>query len=110
MVGDGTVQPSKGSIGETIKQKNAGIEKTRGRSASQIQAQKAKARKKEIEEEDERKKQEERDIKRYKMLRTPMTDPAKIKKQRKKAIAAGDKRREKAAERKATRKAKGFWG
>ncbi len=97
---------SKGSIGATIKEKNAGIEKTRGRSASQIQAQKAKERKKEIKEEAERKKQEERDIKRYKMLRTPVTDPAKIKKQKKKAIAAGDKRREK----KEARKAKGFWG
>lgn len=106
----GLFGPAKGSIGQTIKEKNAGIEKTRGRSASQIQAQKAKARKKEIKEEAERKKQEERDIKRYKALRTPVTDPAKIKKQKKKAIAAGEKRREKAAERKARRKAKGFWG
>ena len=95
----GLFGPPKGSIGDAIKQKNAGIEKARGRSASKIQAQKARERKKEIAEENQRRKQEARDIKRYKALRNPKTDPAKIKKQNAKAIAAGEKRRAKRAER-----------
>ena len=95
----GLFGPTKGSIGDTIKQKNAGIEKARGRSASRIQAQKTRERKKEIAEEKQRKKQEQRDIKRYKLLHNNQTDPAKIKKQKQKAIEAGDRRRAKRAER-----------
>jgi len=97
---------SKGSIGKVVDAKvKAGRPHGRG-TASEVQARQAKARKKEIEEDRKRKEQERKDIRRYNRLRTPKTDPAKQKKNREKAIAAGEKRREKAAQRKAERKAR----
>ena len=102
----GLFGPTKGSIGKVVGEKvKAGRPHGRG-SATEVQARQAKARKKEIEEEKKRKKQEEADIRRYNRLRTPKTDPAKQKKNRQKAIAAGDKRRAKAAAKKAARKAR----
>ena len=106
----GLFGPTKGSIGDVVKNKvAAGRPHGRG-SASEVQARQAKERKKQIKEELKLKKQEKADIRRYNRLRTPKTDPAKQKKNRQKAIAAGDKRRAKKEAKKAERKARGFWG
>lgn len=99
--------PARGSIGDTIRQKTAHVEKTRGRSASQIQAKKAKKRKKEIETAKKQKKQDERDIRRAKLLSFNGPPSAgKAAKFNKKAIEKGDKRRAKKAAKKAANKGK----
>jgi hypothetical protein len=102
----GLFGPTKGSIGETVKAKVKAGQPHGSGAATQVQARQAKARKKEIQEELARKKQEKKDLARYNLLRTPKTDPAKQKKNKKKAIAAGNKRRAK----KEANKEKGFWG
>lgn len=102
----GLFGPSKGSINKVVSGKITAGKPRGGGSASKIQAQQARDRKKEIKEALAQKKQEEKDIKRCKLLHNNQTDPAKIRKQKQKAIAAGDKRREKKAEKKAAGKGK----
>jgi len=108
----GLFGPSKGSIGETVNAKIKAGKKFGGGSASKVQAAQAKARKKQIKEEAARKKQEARDIRRARLIKGP-PNAGKATKFNKKAIAAGDKRREKAALKKAIKKAErkagGFW-
>jgi len=101
--------PTKGSIKQVVDAKiKAGQPHGTG-AATQVQARQAKARKKEIQEAAKRRKQEERDIRRAKLIKGP-PNAGKAKKFNEKAIAAGDKRRAKAAAKKEARKAKGFWG
>lgn len=89
----GLFGPSKGSIGKVIKGKvKAGQTHGTG-SASAVQGRKAKDRKKEIEEEAERKKQEQRDIRRARLLAFNPPSAAKSKKFEAKAIKKGNKRR-----------------
>lgn len=106
----GIFGPSKGSIEKVVNDKIKARKSTYRGDASQIQAKKAKARKKEIQEQKARKKQEDRDVKRAKILALNPPNAASGKKFKAKAIAKGDKRREKKAQKKAERKAKGFWG
>lgn len=102
---------SKKTIGKNIDEKVRAGRGEGGRgSATKVQNRKAKDRGQRIKDDEKKRKQDEKDVRRAKLLAFSPPSPADSTKFKAKAIKKGDKRRQKKSQRKARRKARGFFG